>query len=153
LTAEQTKFLENVVELYHVRVGSGQERAYKGWYIGLFYKGWQDAFNWDAITADMHTDVPASLHNDPGCVLHQGVGSVDLLMIAVDNGQDRTVYAGPMLSHYEFEMPGVSRKNDKEWRNDLREGRAPARPSYTGAYLVPGTNTDVKKYVNAEDER
>jgi Protein of unknown function (DUF3160) len=153
LSKEETKFLEDVVELYHVRVGSGRERAYKGWYVGLFYLGWQDAFKWDAIVADMHTDVPAPLHGDPGCVLHQGVGSVDLLLIAVDNGKDRTVYAGPLLSHYELEMPGVNRRNDKEWRNDLRAGRVPPRPGYASSYLVPGANPDVKKYVNAEDNR
>ena len=153
LTPEQTKFLEDVIELYHIRDGSGRLPAYKGWYMELFYKGWQDAFKWDAIVADVHTDVPTPVHGDPGCVLHQGVGSVDLLLIAVDNGKDRTVYAGPLLSHYELEMPGVSRKNDKEWRNDLREGRAPARPGYTRTYLVPGINPDVKKHVNVEDNR
>jgi hypothetical protein len=119
----------------------------------LFYKGWEDAFKWDAIVADMHTDVPAPLHGDPGCVLHQGVGSVDLLLIAVDNGADRIVYAGPLLSHYEFEVPGVSRKNDREWRNELRQGRAPARPSHSGSFLVPGLNPDLKKYVNTDDDR
>ena len=62
-------------------------------------------------------------HGDPGCVLHQGVGNVDLLLIAIDNGKDRMVYAGPVLSHYEFEMPGVTRKSDSEWKEDLRAGR------------------------------
>jgi hypothetical protein len=46
------------------------------------------------------------------------------------------VYAGPVLSHYEFEMPGVTRKSDSEWREDLRQGRRPPRPEWTTAYLV-----------------
>lgn len=45
------------------------------------------------------------------CVVHEGVGSVDLMLMAVNNGKDRMVFAGPVLSHYEFEMPGVTRKS------------------------------------------
>ena len=77
----------------------------------------------DALVADVHTDVPSP--GDPGCVLHQGVGNVDLLLIAIDNGKDRMVYAGPVLSHYEFEMGGTARKTDSEWKADLRAGARP----------------------------
>ena len=74
---------------------------------------------------------------DPGCVLTQGIGRVDLLLVAIDNGKDRMVYAGPLLSHYEFEMPGVGRKSDSEWKKDLQADRAPPPPEWTRAYLVP----------------
>jgi hypothetical protein len=84
--------------------------------------------------------VPAPDVGDPGSVLHEGVGSVDLLMIAVDNGQDKMVYAGPVLSHYEFEMPGVSRKSDSEWQQDFEKERLPPRPDWTKSYLVPLEN-------------
>ena len=57
-------------------------------------------------------------------------------MIAVDNGEDKTVYAGPVLSHYEFEIPGVSRKSDSEWRKDIETGQLPPRPAWTNNYLV-----------------
>ncbi len=132
-TEAETKFLEKIVEIH--RHGSGGP-TYSGWYPELFYKHPEDSDKWDAIVADVHTDVPSEMHNDPGCVLHQGVGNVDLLMIAVDNGKDKMVYAGPVLSHYEFEMPGVSRKSDSEWQAEIKDGKLPAAPDWTKNYLV-----------------
>jgi hypothetical protein len=70
-------------------------------------------------------------------VLHQGVGNVDLMIIAIDNGKDRVVYVGPTMSHYEFEMPSAQRKTDKEWKKDIIDGKFPPRPDYTRGYLVP----------------
>jgi hypothetical protein len=137
LSAEETKFLEDVVEVQHVRIGSGATRKFAGWYPGLFYQGPEDSAKWDALVADVHTNPPSPQDGDPGCVLHQGVGNVDLVLIAVDNGADRMVFAGPVLSHYEFEMPGVSRKADSEWKTDLSTGRTPPRPEWTRGYLVP----------------
>lgn len=137
LTKEETKFLEDVIAIRHERFGSGGIVIYEGWYPSLFYLGSDDSLKWDAIVADVHTNPPAPLVGDPGCVLHQGVGSVDFLLIAIDNGKDRMVYGGPVLSHYEFEMPGVTRKADSEWQRELREGRVPPRPEWTHGYMVP----------------
>jgi hypothetical protein len=149
LTKEETEFLEKVVEIVHR--GSGGPR-YNGWYFGLFYKGPTDADKWDALVADVHTDVPDPNVGDPGCVLTQGVGNVDFLLIAIDNGKDRMVYGGPVLSHYEFEMPGVGRKSDSEWRKEIRDGKLPPRPSWTKTYLVPGENKDAKNYKHTDDK-
>ena len=131
-TEAENQFLKKIVEIIHR--GSG-EPTYSGWYFGLFYKGHKDSKKQDAIVADVHTDVPSP--GDPGCVLHQGVGNVDLLMIAVDNGENKMVYAGPVLSHYEFEIPGVSRLSDSEWLNDIEINQVPPRPDWTKSYLVP----------------
>jgi hypothetical protein len=133
LTKEELKFLEDIVQLHH---GSGFTR-YDGWYPGMFYKGREDSGKWDAIVADVHTDVPCPLVGDPGCVLHQGVGNVNLMLIAVENGTNKMVFAGPVLSHYEFEMPGVSRKADSEWRKEMQTGKLPECPAWTKSYLVP----------------
>jgi hypothetical protein len=143
LTKEEEKFLKTTVEMHFG--GSGGPR-YNGWYFGLFYKGPTDADKWDALVADVHTDVPAPDVGDPGCVLTQGVGCVDFALVAVDSGKDRMVYGGPVLSHYEFEMPGVTRKSDSEWRKEIREGKLPPRPAWTRSYLVPGENKDARKY-------
>jgi RNA polymerase sigma factor (sigma-70 family) len=144
LTAEETTFLKKVVEIIHR--GSGGP-TYSGWYFGMFYKGHTDADKWDALVADVHSDTPDPMFGDPGCVLTQGVGNVDLMMIAVDNGKDKMVYAGPVLSHYEFEMgPGLVRKSDSEWRKEINAGKLPPRPEWTRSYFVPGENPDAKKY-------
>jgi Protein of unknown function (DUF3160) len=146
LTKEETKFLQELIQL---NFGCGGPPEYSGWYPGLFYGPRDDCNKWDALVADVHTDPPSE--GDPGCVLHQGVGNVDLLIVAIDNGKDRMVYAGPVMSHYEFEMPRVSRKSDSEWRKDLKSGQAPPRPEWTRSYLVPGANKDVGKYVEPNE--
>jgi hypothetical protein len=151
LTREEAHFLRRAVE---IQPGgrSGQPPRYTGWYFGLFYKGPKDADKWDPLVADVHTNVPDPTHGDPGSVLTQGVGNVDLLLVAIDSGKDRMVYAGPVFSHYEFEMPGVTRKSDSEWRKDLKEGRLPPRPPWTHGYLVPGTNPEAKTYHHDDDK-
>jgi hypothetical protein len=148
LVDKETKFLEDVVEMGHVRFGSGSKLGFVGWYPGLFYDGGEDSARWDALVADVHTDTPAPMFGDPGCVLHQAVGSVDLLLIAIDNGKDRMVYAGPVMSHFEFEMPRTLRKPDSEWKDDLRASRQPPRPEWTRGYLVPGLSKEVQKYLD-----
>jgi hypothetical protein len=140
LTADERKVLEDVMQIKHVSVGCESIARYTGWYPALFYRGPEDCVKWDALVADVHTDVPCPDHGDPGCVLHQGVGGADLMVIAIDNGSDRVVYAGPTLSHYEFEMPGVARKTDKEWKGDLLDGKYPPRPEWTRDYLIPATD-------------
>jgi hypothetical protein len=132
LTKEEARFLEDVVQLHH---GSGGT-WYNGWYPGLFYKGRTDSGKADALVADVHTDVPDPTVDDPGCVLHQGIGNVDLMLIAIESGKDRMVFAGPVLSHYEFEMAGTVRKSDSEWREELSNGKLPPRPEWTRGYLV-----------------
>jgi hypothetical protein len=70
-------------------------------------------------------------------------------MIAVENGPDRMVFAGPVLSHYEFEVTGPPRRlNDDEWKAVSQWGQIPpdvdparveglAPPPWTSGYLVP----------------
>jgi len=141
-TESETLFLKKIVEQKdETEPIYLRESRYTGWYFGLFYKGYEDSEKQDAIVADVHTNLPSL--GDPGCVLHQGVANVDLLMIAVDNGKDKVVYAGPVLSHYEFEMPGVSRKSDSEWQSELKLGEVPPRPDWTKNYLVPVTPKDI----------
>jgi hypothetical protein len=148
LSKEETQFLESLIQLNR---GCGGPPEYSGWYPGLFYGRREDSNKWDALVADVHTDPPSA--GDPGCVLHQGVGNVDLLIVAIANGKDRMVYAGPVMSHFEFEMPGVTRKSDSEWRKDLKAGKTPPRPEWTRSYLVPGVNKDVKNYVEPNQKK
>lgn len=139
LTDDEKKVLEDVMQIGHQAWGSGSQPKYTGWYPALFYRGAKDSVKWDALIADVHTDPPAPEHGDPGCVLHQGVGSVDLMVIAIDNGKDRVVYLGPTMSHYEFETPNAIRRTDKEWKAQLLDGKHPPRPDWTRGYLVPAT--------------
>jgi hypothetical protein len=120
--------------------------TFDGWYPGLFYKDYGQMGSADSngsnksdpLVTDIHTAPPDGI--DPtGGVLHQGTGNVDLMLIAVDNGPDRMMYAGPVMSHYEFIVPGPSltRMSDSEWQANLSGGRRPSRPEWTRSYLIP----------------
>ncbi len=139
LTADERKVLEDVMQITHLSQGCVSIPRYTGWYPALFYRGPEDCVKWDALVADVHTDVPAPPLGDPGSVLHQGVGNVDLMVIAIDNGRDRVVFVGPTMSHYEFETPNAVRRTDKEWKGELLDGKVPPRPDWTRGYLVPAT--------------
>jgi hypothetical protein len=134
-TEEEKKFLQNIVQIVDTH-GSGAQRYYNGWYPALFYGSAEKCAEADFLVADVHTDTPSDWPPDPGCVLHQAVGGVDLLVIAIDEGEEPVVFAGPTLSHYEFEMPHATRKADSEWQADLESGHFPPRPSWTQSYLV-----------------
>jgi hypothetical protein len=92
----------------------------------------------DSLVTDIHTAPPDQVDLIGG-VLHEGTGNVDLLLIAVDNGPDRMMYAGPVMSHYEFIVPGPSltRMADSEWQGILSAGNGPSRPEWTRSYLIP----------------
>lgn len=142
LSQSQTEFIQSTMEYAWEYVG---ERKYHGWYPQLYYSNVFSSvfFHKDAgcdypdgLVVDVHTDVPDDIVGDPGAVIHEGVGNVNLLMIAVDSGQDRAVYAGPVLSHYEFEMPANTRLTDEEWKDKISSGQAPPVPPWTKSYLV-----------------
>ena len=137
LTEEETKFLKDIVE---IDSGSGAPN-YNGWYPKLFYSDPEDSGKWDALVADVHTHIGGGQE----IVLHEGIGNVDLLMIAVDNGDDRMVFAGPVMSHYEFEVPALERKSDSEWKEDIKRGNVPPRPDWTKDYFVsaPSQRRDI----------
>jgi hypothetical protein len=147
LTQDEAKFLKEVVVLGGVCGGP----RINGWYPNLFshrstMPDHDDAHKWVALVTDVHTDPPAVTVPDPGCVLHQAVGNVDTLIIAVDNGKDRMVYAGPVFSHYEFEAPNAVRRTNGEWHDTLRAGRQPPRSEWTSTFVVPGVNPEAKNY-------
>ena len=167
-TDDEELFIRNLMQdVGWAPFGSGSTPRYSGWYPTLFYQPIRHtdlvpasdpmASSWpsrreyfhdlfgvaadDRLVADVHTDPPSP--EDPGSVLHQGVGNVALLMVAVDNGPDRMVYAGPVLTHYEFEILGPPlRLTDNDWMT-LRwrpppqpiEGYEP--PPWTRRYFVP----------------
>jgi hypothetical protein len=152
LDQEETDFLTSVLQ--NLGICHSTDNGYSGWYPKLFYRDvfWDpssafpdsDVFDRlsgcamnDAIVTDVHTDAPDELVCDPGAVVHEGIGNVNLLMIAVDNGPDRMVYAGPVLSHYEFELSGVNRMTDEQWKDQVSSGQIPPSPEWTRGYLAP----------------
>jgi len=152
-SATDNLFLQRLVEFDYVG-----KRTYTGWYPNLFYQpgreyvpprfdpngGTQDTGDekgsdyWDALVTTVHTDPPDVVLGDPGSILHQAVGNVQMLFVAVDNGPgDLAVYAGPVLSHYEFELGPNTRLTDAEWKSQVTNNIIPPAPEWTRGYLVP----------------
>lgn len=149
LDESQLQILRNVVERSIDYTG---QKRWNGWYPALFYtnslfrlRSCHSAEpnpvcdDWDALVADVHTDVPDELVGDPGAVIHEGVGNVHMMLIAIDNGSDRMMYAGPVMSHYEFELPGIQRWSNADWKATLRSGFKTPAPTWTRSYLVPSS--------------
>ena len=141
-TVAETQFLKDIME---DTIGYTGIETWNGWYPQLFYANKLGGYyaqqlpscaHPDRQVADVHTDLPDPIHNDPGGVIHEAVGNMNLLLIAVDNGLDRMVYAGPVLSHYEFEVPGVTRLTDTDWESLLGSTSMPPPPPWTKCYLV-----------------
>jgi hypothetical protein len=159
-TTNELQFVDSLVE---ERLGDGNYSPvkYNGWYPQMFYRTvfWNDwefhqtygAGGNDAQVVEVFTDPPNPDAGDPGSVLHEATGYVNLLVMTVNNGPDRFVCAGPVLSHYEFEVTGTPRRlADPEWKQlidpnwpQLPEGLSLDRlegisaPPWTRNYLVP----------------
>jgi len=71
------------------------------------------------IVADVHTD------SNSGQVLEEGVGYVDLLVVAWKQGDEIYLAAGPELSYYEFKHPMDDRLTDEAWRDMLASDPPP----------------------------
>lgn len=149
-SADDILFIQRLVEFDYVG-----KRTYTGWYPKLFYQPGRDyvpwtpdqnqdtgdekgSDYWDALVTTVHTDAPDANVGDPGSILHETVGNVQMMFIAVDNGPgDLAVYAGPVLSHYEFELGPNTRLTDAEWKTQVTNNIIPPAPDWTRGYLVP----------------
>jgi hypothetical protein len=82
------------------------------------------------VVADVHTD------GNTGAVLEEGVGYVDMLVVAYELPDGRILIgAGPVMSHYEFKQPMSDRLTDEKWR-EMLEANPPERPEWASTYIV-----------------
>ncbi len=82
------------------------------------------------LVADVHT------HGNEGQVVEEGVGEVDLIVVACPTATgDIFLAAGPALTYYEFKHPMSDRLTDEAWRALLASEAAPARPAWTGSFM------------------
>jgi len=95
---------------------------------------------WAPIVADVHS-APILFSEGPlpgvAVVLEVGTGGCDLLVIAIDNQDDRAVYVGPVYSYYEFAQPADNRLTDEQWQGMVGSGTAPARPDWSECSRAP----------------
>jgi Protein of unknown function (DUF3160) len=150
-SAADNLFFQQLVEFDYTG-----KRTYTGWYPKLFYQPGSEIvptdYNtpiedsgdekgsdyWDALVTTVHTDPLDAIVGDPGSILHEALGNVQMMFIAVDNGPgDLAVYAAPVLSHYEFELGPTTRLTDAEWKTQVTNNLIPPAPEWTKSYLVP----------------
>lgn len=80
------------------------------------------------IVADVHTDGNTQM------VLEEGVGYVDIILVAYKTPQNRIFLgAGPVMSYYEFKQPMNDRLTDEKWR-ELLISNPPKTPEWTVNY-------------------
>ena len=147
LNTNEIFFIQNLIENPS---GYSNARTFSGWYPGIFFKNSREAHSgeysssdfWDALVTDVQTDPTDVVVGDLGSILREGVGNIHLLVMAVNWGpNDAAVYAGPVMSHYEFELGPTTRETDSQWKSDLHNGIQPTQPDWTRGYLIPGTFT------------
>ena len=77
------------------------------------------------LVADVHT------HTVEGKVVEEGVGYVDLIVVACPTPEGGIfLAAGPVLSYYEFKHPMEDRLTDEAWRTLLQSPDRPGRPAW-----------------------
>lgn len=82
------------------------------------------------IVADVHTDTNTQQ------VLEEGVGYVDLILVAYKNSNGSIqIGAGPVFSYYEFKQEMDNRLTDEEWKQMLIDDQAPDRPTWTESFI------------------
>ncbi|KAG7387792.1 hypothetical protein PHYPSEUDO_013691 [Phytophthora pseudosyringae] len=124
LDEDQVTFMKSVME----RTSGSGRTEYGGWYPKLFYDCLMDSCKRDVLVVDVHTDCPSPAHNDPGGVLHLGVGDPVVGFFIVND----VMYAGPLFSSYEFMTRIDQRLTDKVFKAKLPSMQAPrwAQQSY-----------------------
>jgi len=131
LSSFEENWLKTVTRVRH---GGSGPPTYDGWFCELFYKRGKDAVVSEYLVADVHTNPPDDFQ--PGSVLHQGVGKVNMMIISINSGPDRAVYVGPVFSHFEFSTKGVKRVSDAEWSKQVEVGDVPKRSKWTKDFLI-----------------
>ena len=94
--------------------------------------------NLDAIVAGVDTEgkqttIVADVHTDTNTkqVLEEGVGNVDLILVAYKQPDGQIVVgAGPVMSYYEFKQPMDDRLTDEKWRTMLNSEDVPEQPNW-----------------------
>jgi hypothetical protein len=84
------------------------------------------------------TTIVADVHTDPntGTVLEEGVGYVDLILVAYKVPDGRIIVgAGPVFSYYEFKQPRDDRLTDEMWK-DMLLHNPPERPEWVNGICV-----------------
>ncbi len=133
-SAEDADFLKGTVNIRDERISDGcdgftNKKAYSGWYCDLLYPKPSDIDQFAPTVADVHTN-----SNAPASVLEAGAGPAEFAVVAVNNGDDRMTFVGPVSSYYEFTRSASDRLTDERFKSEFLDGREPERPAWISAF-------------------
>jgi hypothetical protein len=134
-TSKEEEFLRQVIVIqryYTCWPQEGVPTTYDGWYPQLFYAGPERSDEADPTVAPIHTNLDPKL--GPVAVLYAATGQVRPMVVAVDSGDDRAVYVGPVGSYYEFIEPLGTVWTDEMWEQRLRQD-PPSPPGWWRPYV------------------
>jgi len=142
MTTADLDFLNQTADLHGFAYSGG--RVYDGWYPQLFWTrmwaptdpqgghvDWMNAHPSgisEPIVADVHTDA------ENGQALEVATGHPGMMIVAIDNQGDISLYGGPASSYYSFAVPVSQRMTDEEWAAKVAWGNQPARPDFAAGY-------------------
>ena len=132
-TAEEEMFIKKTIDR---RGGGSGGPRYDGWFADLFLNR-GDSFMWEPEVVDVHTNPD---NNGISECLEVGTGNVNFIVVAIDNGEDKTTYVGPAFSYYEFiqSLNGNNKRlTDGEWGKKIIKGDIPLRPEWTTNFQAP----------------
>jgi hypothetical protein len=142
MSEEDLEFLNKTADLH----GSSYygDRMFDGWYPQLFWTPhWKpsnasDPYgrdfdehpsgNSEPIVADVHTDA------ENGRALEVATGNPGLMIVAIDNQGDISLYGGPASSYFTFDVPLQERMTDEQWQEQVLSGNLPQRPAFAQGY-------------------
>ena len=139
MTEAQLTFITEMVDLHGTSYYG--DRMFDGWYPQLYWHAaWTGkpeegaVFNAspsavsEPIIADVHTDAENQL------ALEVGTGHPGMMVVAIDNQGDISLYGGPVMSFYQFETALSDRYTDEKWLEKVEKKDMPARPSFARSY-------------------
>jgi hypothetical protein len=133
MSKKELEFLSRTVDMHRDKYTG--ERNYDGWYPELHREGRWRVGESKPVVADVHTDA------DRGQVLQTAVGHPGLMIIAVDSGEDLSLFGGPVYNYYSFKSSASNRMTDRRWQRLLEKNRAPGKPAFTRGYWAAAHET------------
>lgn len=130
LTNEDQEYLNEYFCTKGFDTGCVEMTLLDGWYPKLFYdikidisdlerKDRQSEFM-DFLVADIHTSPTDEVGNSVGWVKHIATGPINMAVIVTNNRDgEKTAYAGPVSSFYEFTTKDFERYTDSQWQDEF----------------------------------
>ncbi len=130
ISNEYQDFLNDFLCTKEIDMVCAKDTWLDGWYPKLFYnynistkdlnREGQRSEHLDFLVADIHTSPTDEEGNPVGWVKHIATGPINMAVIITNNKDgEKTAYAGPVSSFYEFTTDKYERYTDSQWQDEF----------------------------------